>query len=163
MLNYERSDLINPPAIVRQAFDEEKALAECRELIARRDEAKGEFKSTILLLGQKLAEARQAWPDTVNSRGCGKTYNPRLIGFAEKLGIARGSLRSYLGFARNPQRLLDHYQRSKKRDATLGGGYKRGQGVARRKTLEEILAAYDNGYPPAEIFAAIRKEINEAK
>lgn len=109
---------LSPPAIVQAAFDEARIVAECRALIVRRDEAKGEFKSVIIALGQKFLEARRAM--------CGAGhYTPAFIAFIEKCGLAKRTVEGYMSYARKPERLT----RDKSR---------RGIAPARRRTLVEI-------------------------
>jgi hypothetical protein len=141
----------NPPAIVVQAFDEEKALAECRALIEQRDGAKGEFKDAIIALGQKLIEARRAMPGQPLPNGR-ERHSPAFVAFFEKCGLSRSTANSYMSYARDPKRL------EKNRDSVRqhGGGSR----YARHRTLKEMLAAINNGYSLAEIKAAIQKELS---
>ena len=104
MIEVITPEQLSPPAMIRAAFDEARALAECKELIARRDEAKGEFKDAVLLLGQKLIEARRAMPDVVFSDGK-KCYSRGFSGFLEKAGLTVGGAYSYMRFARDPAKL----------------------------------------------------------
>jgi hypothetical protein len=135
-------------AEVRYVFDEEKALAECKELIARRDEAKGEFKDTIVEIGKRLLEARRAWPDERLPQG-GVGYSKQLRTFIAKLGIEHNTGKRYMSYARDPSRLAEN-RRAVKR-------YAKSRVVA----LREMLTAYDGGATPEEIFTAIREELKE--
>jgi len=95
---------INPPAIVQAAFDEARTLAECRELIARRNDARGEFKDAVLLLGQRLVAARAAMPGPVGVGGK-ESYSAGFKAFLEKLGLATNTASTYMSYARDPARL----------------------------------------------------------
>lgn len=105
---------INPPAMIQAAFDEAQALAECRELIARRDEAKGEFKDAILLLGQRLIAARKAMPGATGIGGK-ENYSVAFKAFLEKVGLATNTASTYMSYARNPARLAAQRSRDSQR------------------------------------------------
>lgn len=125
-----------PVAEVRQAFDEEKALAEIREQIALRNEAKGEYGSAIIRTGEILLKVKQQYPNSEPGKGYvrfGK-INPQFIAFCEKAGISETTARHYIRFARNPEVLVR--KTSDNRISII----KRGGQVAinRRKTLTEI-------------------------
>lgn len=157
MLNPMRPDVINPPAIVHQAFDEEKALTECRTLIEKRDEAKGECRDAILALGQKLIEARRAMPGEMNTNGKEK-YSPGFRAFIKKIDLSHGVVSTYMRYARNPDVLTAH--RDRDRIKKLGAYHDRSKKL-RRLTLAEVLAAYNNGHSPEAIFRAIAEELGQ--
>jgi hypothetical protein len=150
-------EVVSPPAYVVQAFDEAKAVAECRALIERRDEAKGEFKDAILELGQKLIEARRAMPGV---KGKGKeVYSPAFLAFVEKCGLAKDSAGIYMGYARDPRRL----EKNRANTAALikkKGGTK---GYYRRKTLTEVRELLQQAPDVATALRVIEEELNEIK
>lgn len=155
---------INPPAMIQAAFDEARALAECRELIARRDEAKGEFKDAILLLGQKFIEARRMMPD-VPSRSDGggaRTYSPAFRAFIEKCGLAHITACHYMSFARDPKKLEAHKKRKADITAKAGGSGAYQNGRSRRRALVEVLDMLKKAADLDAAIEAIQEELNES-
>lgn len=153
MLNLERPDVINPPAIVVQAFDEKKALAEIKAAVELRDESKAGYKDAILQIGSWLTAARRAMPGT--KVGGSERYSPGFLNFVASTGLTPDTARNYMGYVRDPSRL----EAKRKLDSDRMARVSR----VRRKTLAEIVKALDNGFTPDEVIAAIRKEINESK
>ena len=148
-------EVLNPPAVVVQAFDEVRALVEIQEAVARRDEAKGEFKDAISVVGRKLIEARRAMPD-VPSRGSRGhlTYSPAFLAFIEKTGLTKSTARHYMSYVRNPKTL------EKQRNNALCHG---GTGRRRRRLLTEVLDLLTKAPDLNTAIAVVREEINEIK
>lgn len=145
-------EVISPPALVQAAFDEVKAVAECRVLIERRDDARGDYSEAIIALGQKLIDARKAMPGPVLKNGT-ESYSPRFLVFIEKLGLSRSTAVSYMCFARNPQRLANAHNRYKRYTV---GGY-------RKKTLTEVQELLIQASTLEEARRVIEEELNEIK
>lgn len=142
---------INPPAMIQAAFDEARALAECRELIARRDEAKGEFKDAILLLGQKFIEARRMMPGTMAPGGM-ERYSPAFLAFVAKTGLSMGTAASYMGYARKPERLMVHRERVNHNNKF----------AHRAKILKEVAQLLAEAPDLATARRVIQEELNES-
>ena len=154
MLNEIRPDVLNPPAIVVQAFDEARAVEECKALIERRDEAKGEFKDAILALGQKFIEARRAMPDVPNLKGGGLMYGPAFLAFIEKCGLAKPTAAKYMSYVKDPRRLM----------ATRTRGLadtNRYRARLRRQTLAEVSALLVEAPDLETARRIITEELNE--
>ena len=150
MLTEVRPEVLNPPAIVVQAFDEKKALAEIRTAIEQRDESKAGYRTAILDIGSWLATARRSMPGA--KIGKVETYSPAFKEFVAATGLSLQTARIYMGYARNPGQLSAQIKRNVGRASR-----------ARRAVLTEIVKAVDNGHPLDEILAAIRKELDEPK
>lgn len=142
---------INPPAMIQAAFDEARALAECRELIARRDEAKGEFKDALLLLGQKFIEARRMMPGSPRPNGQ-ENYSDRFKAFVEKTGLAIGTAANYMGYARKPERLMLHREKINHNNKF----------ARRAKVLKEVAQLLAEAPDLATARRVIQEELNES-
>lgn len=147
---------INPPAIIQAAFDEARALAECRELIARRDEAKGEHKGATLLLGQMLIAARKAMPGVLRPNGQ-EAYSDRFKAFVEKAGITLGTAQVYMTYARKPARL----EKVKAYSVAYESTYKRAA-ARRAKILKEVAQLLAEAPDLATARRVIQEELNES-
>lgn len=101
-----------PVAEVRQAFDEERALAEIREQLERRNDAKSEQVTAQLRTGEILLQARKAYPDVKKGSGVPK-YSPGLLAFIEKAGLLRRTATAYMMFARDPSKLTRNIAQSR--------------------------------------------------
>ena len=143
---------INPPAMIQAAFDEARALAECRELIARRDEAKGEYKDAVLLLGQKFIEARRMMPGAVMPNGQ-ENYSDQFKAFVEKAGLSVKTARHYMRYARNPKALERQRAVGRARD---GARYRRA------KVLKEVAQLLAEAPDLATARRVIQEELNES-
>jgi hypothetical protein len=143
--------LYGPPAIVVQAFDEKRALTEIKTLVEYRDESRAGYKDSILQIGSWLIAARRAMPG--RKIGGAEKFSDEFLAFIASAGIAMNTARQYMFHARNPGSL------EAKRRADTATRLSHG----RRKTLEEIVKALDNGFTADEVIAAIRKELNESK
>jgi hypothetical protein len=151
-------EVVSPPAYVVQAFDEAKAVAECRTLVKRRDEAKGEFKDAILALGQKLIEARRAMPGVILTGGHGgvrESYSLAFLAFVEKCGISRAAASQYMSYARNPLTSV----RNKAHYASKNTP----KFFYRRKTLAEVRELLQQAPDVATALRVIEEELNEIK
>jgi hypothetical protein len=146
-------EVVSPPAYVVQAFDEAKAVAECRALVERRDEAKGEFRIATLVLGQKLIEARRAMPGVVTTFG-NETYSPAFLAFVEKCGLAKCTALQYMSYARNPARMMEHSKRA---------SHARRVARTRHKTLTEVRELLQQAPDVATALRVIEEELNEIK
>lgn len=93
-----------PVVQVQAAFDEERALVEIREQIDRRDAAKGAHISAMLVIGQKLIEARRAMPGVALQNGK-ETYSAAFLAFCAKVGLGKETVTRYMSLARSPARL----------------------------------------------------------
>jgi hypothetical protein len=145
---------LNPPAIVQAAFDEERALAEVRQAIERRDEAKGEYKDAILAIGQVLIDARRAMPGVMV--GGSEKYSPQFLAFVEKCGLGKMTAAHYMGFVRDPKR-LELLRQKAALDRRRGGPTVR----VRRKTLKEVLDMLKDADSVEQAMEVIRGELNE--
>lgn len=143
---------INPPAMIQAAFDEARALAECRELIARRDEAKGEFKDAILLLGQKFIEARRMMPGRRALNGV-ETYSDQFKAFVEKTGLSMSTVCGYMSFARKPESLTAHRKRGTRSSRAA---------THRMKALKEVAQLLAEAPDLATARRVIQEELNES-
>lgn len=143
---------INPPAMIQAAFDEARALVECRELIARRDEAKGEYKDAILLLGQKFIEARKAMPGVI-APGGNERYSPAFKAFVEKTGLSIITACNYMCYARNPKRL--EAARARATVSSLAS-------TRRAKILKEVAQLLAEAPDLATARRVIQEELNES-
>lgn len=153
MLDPLRPDVINPPAIVQAAFDEARALVEIKAAVERRNTAKGEFKHAVLVIGQRLVEARRAMPDVVGVRGARTgAYSPAFLAFIEKCGLARSTAQNYMGYVRDPRRL--ERARAQTNGTTVRAGW-------RRKTLTEVQALLAEAPDLATASRIIAEELNE--
>ena len=154
-----RPDVLNPPAIVVQAFDEARALEEIKAAVERRDEAKGEFKGAVLVIGQTLIEARRAMPGTALPNGMEK-YSPAFLAFIEKCGLARITAIGYMGFARNPARYTAKVAGGKALKKALraarGADY-----YPRRRILAEVSALLAEAPDLETARRVITEELNE--
>lgn len=139
---------INPPAMIQAAFDEARALAECRELIARRNEARGEFKSAVLLLGQRLIAARAAMPGPMGVAGR-ESYSVGFKAFLGKLGLAMSTASAYMSYARDPARLSAQKVRESHR-------------TRRAKVLKEVAELLAEAPDLATARRVIQEELNES-
>jgi hypothetical protein len=140
---------MTPSAYVQAAFDEARALAECKALLERRDEAKGEFKDAVLLLGQKLTEARRAMPGVIGPGGHEK-YSPAFRSFIGQLGLALTTAKGYISFARNPARLAA----SRKRHYS---------GMRRVRVLKEVAELLAQAPDIETARRVIQEELSEVK
>lgn len=147
---------INPPAVVQAAFDEARALAECRELIARRDEAKGEFKDAVALLGQKLIEARRAMPGVMGPFNK-ESFSPGFLAFVEKTGLALSTAKSYMVFARDPKKREAYNAKKGIRNAAK---YRAKRNRDRRLALEEVVELLGQAPDLATARRVIQEELN---
>ena len=145
--------VISPPGFVQAAFDEARALAECKDLLERREAAKGEYKSVILLLGAKLIEARRAMPDVVfgNSKPC---YSRGFAAFIDKLGLKPSTAYSYMRFARDPKKL--EAQKTRVQELT-------GPGRRRARVLREVAELLEQAPDLATARRVIQEELDEIK
>jgi len=144
-------ETISPPALVQAAFDEARALAECKELIERRDDAQGEVKEAFLLLGQKLIQARRAMPGTMKPNGTEK-YSPTFLAFIDKVGLTLATARRYMSFARDPKRLEANRAHARKR------------GSERRvRVLKEVVELLAQAPDLETARRVIQEELNEIK
>lgn len=141
-------------AVVQAAFDEERALAKVQEAIGRRDDAKGEYQDAILEIGRTLAEARRAMPGPII--GGVESYGPRFLAFIEKCGLAKHTAKTYMSYARDPQRLFAKRERNTVRGRNQTAQY------ARRKTLEEIVDMLRAADSIEQAIETIQGELNEA-
>lgn len=161
-VHFTGHNMLNPPAIVRQAFDEATAVAECRALIERKDAAKGDFKDATLLLGQRLLDARRAMPDVPRFGTHGKLLcSPAFRAFVEKCGIAWHTARCYMNYARNPQALEQARLRNRQHHEATGGSHKATVNRARRKTLAEVQALLAEAPDLETARRVIAEELNE--
>jgi hypothetical protein len=144
----------HPPAIYAPAFDEQHALVTARNLLAQRDAAKGDYKDAVLALGRLLADVRRTLPDVPGQRGT-LTFSPAFLAFTEKVGLTRSTVTQYMSYARDPKRLEANRSRMR--------GNNTPKHRYRRQTLEQILAAIENGFTADDIRAAIRKELDAPK
>lgn len=135
---------------VRPAFDEERAVAEIREQVARKQDARGEYRSAVLEIGAQLLAARRAMPDVPKLRAGGTQYSPQFLAFIEKTGLGVSTAQIYMGYARNPASFEAYRQRDKRYG---GSGY-----YVRRKALTEIRDALLNA-SKEEVLAAINEEL----
>lgn len=159
MIENIRPDVLNPPAIVVAAFDEARALEEIKAAVAARDEAKGEFKDAILVIGQKLIEARRAMPGIIGRNGR-ETYSSAFLAFVEQCGLSIHTARSYVTFARDPKRLERHRGRTHK------GNNKRFIGrlkETRRCALEEVRDLLQQAPDLETAQRIIQEELDEIK
>ncbi len=150
-------DLISPPAMIQAAFDEARALAECRELIARRDEAKGEFKDAVLLLGQRLVAARKAMPGAPLPNGR-EHFSPAFVSFVEKTGLSFGTVKRYMTYARNPRQLESQRARERERAGITVSSFKH----QRVKVLTEVAKLLAEAPDLATARRVIQEELNES-
>src|SRR5947207_681006 len=90
--------LLNPPAIVREAVNLEAAIARLKELAERR-------KKDAVEIGRIFCEIRTAYPD-VKSNSTNpnlKTYSPQLISAISASGYHPRAAASYMSRYRSPE------------------------------------------------------------
>ena len=154
MLRNEADVIFAAPqaAEVRQAFDEERALAEIREQMVRKGAAKGEFQDAILVMGQTLTAARRAMPGAPGIAGR-ENFSAAFLAFVARAGIKRSTAKLYMFYARNPDRLTA--DRKIKAEHNLG---RTGRRYYRAETLSEIRDALLNA-SKEEVLEAINQEL----
>jgi hypothetical protein len=140
-------------------FDEARALEEIKSQLERRDEAKGEFKDAILLIGQKLIEARRALPGA--SIGNGESYSPAFLAFIEKSGVKKVTASMYMSYARDPRRLDAERARQRAITAKMGGAMQRASTTHRRRTLADVQALLAEAPDLETARRIITEELNE--
>lgn len=142
-------EIINPPALVQQAFDEERMLAEVKVLIAQRDDGRETSNDAILAIGHKFLAARRALPGIPAAHGERDSEAFRtLIG---KVGLSRSTILGYMSYARRPDSL-----KRKRALARTGGKFS-----SRTRFLKEIRDALLNA-TKEEVLDAINLELNNA-
>ena len=143
--------LVYPAAEVRQAFDEERAIAEVKEQIALRYESKEEYRAATVIIGNILIAARRAYPGKALPHGV-ETFSPRFCAFYEKLGFSKSTVTGYMTFAKNPASREKAKQRRDRRRV----------GFMRNAILTEIRDALLSA-SKEEVLEAINQELSNAQ
>lgn len=122
-----------PVAEVRQAFDEERALAEIREQIARRDDATGEYKQAVFRIGDVFVKVKLAYPNIPGKTPTG-AHDPRFVAFCEKAGVSVKRAMRCVSYARKPETYFADVQKQAAHIKARGGA----KTIFRNQTLIEI-------------------------